>query len=130
MSFDHEKLKVYQKSLEFIELINPLYSRNQNYLNILDQLDRASCSMILNIAEGTGKFTPKDKCKFYDIARGSAVECAASLDILIRKNKISIEEYDRYKNMLLEIVKMLIGLIKSVSDRVYEDDTNYSTSET
>jgi four helix bundle protein len=130
MSFDHEKLKVYQKSLEFIELINPLYSRNQSYLNILDQLDRASCSMILNIAEGTGKFTPKDKCKFYDIARGSAVECAASLDILIRKNKISIEEYDRYKNMLLEIVKMLIGLIKSVSDRVYEDDTNYSTSET
>jgi len=79
----------------------------------------------LNIAEGTGKFTSKDKNRFYDIARGSAVESAACLDVLLKRNRITIEESVMGKELLYEIVSMLIGLIKSNSDRVYEENENY-----
>ena len=122
MYFDHEKLIVYQKSLEFVELIEPILQRFKYHLSVVEHLDEASTSIALNIAEGTGKYTLKDKCKFFDISRGSALECAAALDILIRKTKISEEEHTKGKKLLQEIVSMLIGLIKSNSNRVYEGD--------
>lgn len=128
MNFDHEKLIVYQKSLEFIEIIEPIIQRFKYRLNVIEHLDEASTSISLNIAEGTGKYTSKDKCKFYDIARGSALECAAALDILIRKKKISEDELTKSKKLLYEIVSMLIGLIKSNSNRVYENNINYDSN--
>jgi len=125
MYFDHEKLIVYQKSLEFIEFVEPILQRFKYCISVIEHLDESSTSISLNIAEGTGKFTPKDKCKFFDISRGSALECASALDILIRKKKISEEEHIEGKKLLHEIVSMLIGLIKSNSDRVYEDNVDY-----
>ncbi len=92
-----------------------------------EPLDRASTSIPLNIAEGTGKYTGKDKCRFYDIARGSALECAACLDLLERRKNITKDTADKGKNILFEIVSMLVGLIKSISDRVYEDEVEYKT---
>ncbi len=88
MHFDHEKLIVYQKSLEFVKLIEPIIQRFKYHISVIEHLDEASTSISLNIAEGTGKYTPKDKCKFFDISRGSALECASALDILIRKKNI------------------------------------------
>lgn len=125
MSFSHEKLNVYQHSLEFIDFVNQLISSNLNKLNVIDQLDRAVTSIPLNIAEGTGKYTPKDKCRYYDIARGSALECAACLDVLLKREKITKEFCEKGKNLLLEIVSMLTGLIKSTSDRLYEKEIVY-----
>ena len=129
MYFDHEKLIVYQKPLKFIELIDPILKRFKYHINVLMHLDEASTSISLNISEGTGKFTSKDKCKFFDIARGSALECASARDILIRKKKISEEEYNEGKKILHEIVSILIGLIKSNSDRIYENEISYSSLE-
>ena len=77
MKFSHEKLAVYQRSLEFIEFTNKVFKLNTARISSHDQLDRTSTSIPLNIAEGTGKYTGRDKCRFYDIARGSALECAA-----------------------------------------------------
>ena len=54
-------------------------------LSVRDQLDRASTSIPLNIAEGNGKFTGDDRCRFFDMARGSALESAAALDVLVAK---------------------------------------------
>ena len=71
--FSHEKLLVYDRSLEFVELSHEILSKQNDKSNVFDQLDRASTSIALNIAEGTGKYTNKDKCRYYDIARGSAV---------------------------------------------------------
>lgn len=121
MNFSHENLKVYQRSLEFVEFTNKIFKDNSYIMDVYDHLDRASTSIPLNIAEGTGKYTSKDKCRFYDIARGSALECAACLDTLLKRNKISKALNDEGKIILIEIVSMLIGLIKSNSDRVYED---------
>lgn len=123
--FSHEKLIVYNRSLEFVEFVENLLSKFKDWLNVYDQLDRSSTSITLNIAEGTGKFTSKDKNRFYDIARGSAVESAACLDVLLKRNRITIEESVMGKELLYEIVSMLIGLIKSNSDRVYEENENY-----
>jgi len=125
VKFDHEKLIVYQRALEFIVKINPILNSNFKS-SVIDNLDRASTSVVLNIAEGTGKYSPKDKSKFYDIARGSALECAACIDILLERKKMSVEDAVSNKNMLIEIVSMLFGLIKSISDRVYEAGIDYN----
>jgi len=94
-------------------------------VSIIDQLDRASNSIALNIAEGNGKFSGKDRCRYFDIARGSAFECASCLDILIIKKLISDVEMEHGKELLKEIVSMLVGLIKSNSNRVYESSEEY-----
>lgn len=125
MNFSHEKLLVYQRSLEFIEFIRKLIPVDGKKINAFDQLDRASTSIPLNIAEGTGKFTGKDKCRYYDIARGSSLECAACLDVLRKRDIISNELAEEGKHILIEVVSMLVGLIKSASDRSYESEVEY-----
>ena len=124
--FDHEKLHVYQASLEFVEWLHIIQERIPKKFSIYDQLDRASTSISLNIAEGNGKFTQKDRCRFFDIARGSAFECAAALDILSAKKILEDHEVKSGKKILLKIVSMIVGLIKSNStDRVCESLTTY-----
>jgi four helix bundle protein len=111
-SFDHEKLNVYQRALDFIEWVTPLLEDMPKSLAVQSQLDRASTSICLNIAEGNGKFGPADKFKFFDIARGSAVECAACLDVMVRKKKCDTEQVLPGKSILHEVVSMLMGLLK------------------
>jgi four helix bundle protein len=127
--FDHEKLKVYRKSCEFVEWLNDILQKIEKKYAVYDQLDRASTSIPLNIAEGNGKYTSKDRCKYFDIARGSALECAAGLDILIAKKLLDKEEVLPGKEMLHEIASMMMGLIKSNSVRVYEDAEKYGEEE-
>ena len=120
-TLDHEKLQVYQRSLAFIVWAEPLLDRLPKTLSVRDQLDRASTSVPLNIAEGNGKFTSADRCRFFDNARGSALECSACLDVLVAKGKIAGTEVETGKEMLVEIVSMLIGLIRANSeDRLFE----------
>ena len=120
--FDHEKLNVYHEALVFVAQATDLLERTPKRVAAFDQLDRASTAIPLNIAEGSGKFTPRDRCRFYDTARGSALECAACLDVLVIKKIFASAETQNAKGSLLEIVSMLVGLIKSVApDRVYED---------
>ena len=87
---------------------------------VKDQLDRASTSIPLNIAEGNGKYGPKDRCRFFDIAHGSALECAAGLDILVAKAKLTPDQILPGKERLQKIVRMLMGLIKRNSTREYD----------
>jgi four helix bundle protein len=82
--------------------------------------------MPLNIAEGTGKFTQRDKCRYYDSARGSALECAACLDVLVAKRLVKPDRIVAGKLLLGPVVSMLIGLIKAAApDRVYEESPDY-----
>ena len=127
--FDHEKLNVYQASLTFITWATELISKVDVKAAVKDQLDRASTSVPLNIAEGNGKFAIKDRCRFLDFARGSALECAACLDVLVAK-KLSEEAVVRTgKEQLFEIVSMLMGLISSLTARIGEEEGTYSFSE-
>ena len=127
--FDHEKLNVYQASLKFITWTTELLSKVEFKAAVKDQLDRASTSVPLNIAEGNGKFAIRDRCRFLDFARGSALECAACLDVLVAKRLIDEAAVISGKQQLFEIVSMLIGLINSLSSRVREAPGTYSFSE-
>ena len=72
--FDHEKLEVYREAIAFIAWLSALLEGTVRIGDVKDQLDRASTSIPLNIAEGNGKYAPKDRCRFFDIAHGSALE--------------------------------------------------------
>ena len=114
-SFDHEKLQVYQDSLAFISWLEVILQTVPKSFSARDQLDRASTSIALNLAEGNGKFTSPDRCRFFDIARGSALECAAALDVLVAKGLCTRQQIEPGKEELKRIVSMLVGLIKSNS---------------
>ncbi|HWX20808.1 MAG TPA: four helix bundle protein [Candidatus Binatia bacterium] len=125
--FDHEKLKVYQKSLTFIRSTAEFLEAPPRNLPVWSKLDRASTAIPLGLAEGNGKFTPADRCRFFDRARSSAFECAAALDILFAKNQIGEREANAGKVSLQEVVSMLVGLIRSNSpDRIHEESAPYS----
>lgn len=127
--FDHEKLNVYQESIRFVVWTTTLLEKLPKGMAVHNQLDRACTSIPLNIAEGNGKFTQPDRCRFFDIARGSALECAACLDVLRAKGVAEEEMVEGGKRMLNAIVSMLVGLIRSNNpERVCEDGVVYRVS--
>ncbi len=123
-AFDHEKLNVYQEAIRFVDWADEILESIPKNIAAHGQLDRASTSIPLNIAEGNGKYTAPDRCRFFDIARGSALECAACLDVLVAKKRLI--QADQGKEILASIVSMLVGLIRSTSpDRLHEDKGEY-----
>lgn len=128
--FDHEKLNAYQTAIRFIVWLQPILENIPRKQAVHDQLDRSSTSIALNIAEGNGKYTSKNRCRYFDISRGSALESAAALDILSAKALLKHEDTTPGKVMTREIVSMLVGLIKWQSeDRVYEEVAGYGDDE-
>ncbi|HBA84445.1 MAG TPA: four helix bundle protein [Verrucomicrobia bacterium] len=128
IAFDHEKLNVYQESIQFVVWADEILKAVPKSLAVYDQLDRASTSIPLNIAEGNGKYTAPDRCRFFDIARGSALECASALDVLVAKQRLTSETCIQGKETLIRIVSMLVGLIRGTSpDRVHEEQKEYRT---
>ena len=126
--FDHEKLEVYREAIAFVAWSSGLMESIQRAGEVKDQLDRASSSVALNIAEGNGKYAPKDRCRFFDIAHGSALECAAALDVLVAKGKVTVDQIQPGKQRLQGIVRMLMGLIKRNSTRDYDKGSSPSES--
>jgi len=127
--FDHEKLDVYQESIAFCGWVGDLLNDITGKAAAKDQLDRASTSLPLNIAEGNGKFSDADRSRFLEIARGSAMECAACLDVLAVRKLIATERIVPAKEQLVRIVNMLMGMLKRFSGRaefLREDEGTYT----
>lgn len=119
---------MYQDAIKFVAWAGELLETLPKTMAVHGQLDRASTSIPLNIAEGNGKYTAADRCRFFDIARGSALECAACLDVIVAKKRLV--KIEPGKEILVRIVSMLVGLIRSTSpDRVYEDGVAYEAEE-
>jgi four helix bundle protein len=123
--FDHEKLRVYQEAIAFVAWCQEIIEEIPGKAAAKDHLDSASTSIPLNIAEGNGKHSSKDGCRFLEMARGSALECASCLDVLVAKKKLTIEDVVTGKTRLNGIVSMLFGLINNVSNRVEETHMSY-----
>jgi four helix bundle protein len=103
---DVERLDVYRASLEFHAFVNALrFGRGDRELR--DQLRRASISITLNIAEAVGRRGLPDRARFIAIARGSASECAAILDILRVCRLAPHSETKRGRSLLVRIISML-----------------------
>jgi len=115
--FDHEKLDVYQEAIAFCGWVGELLSQISAKAAAKDHLDRASTSLPLNIAQGNGKFSTVDRARFLEIARGSALECAACLDVLAVRKLVAAERILPAKERLVRIVNMLMGMLKRFSGR-------------
>jgi four helix bundle protein len=109
VTFEHERLDVYRAARELVALVSGLLKRNISR-DLRDQLDRSSTSILFNIAEGAGKTARADKQRFYEIARGSATEAAAQIDVLQIRGQISPDQYRVARQLLLRIVQMLSRL--------------------
>ena len=112
-SFDHEKLDVYQKSIEFLILADHVSEdlpRGRSYL--AEQLRRAALSICLNIAEGAGEFNKSEKKRFYRIARRSATECAAIFDACKALKLMETQILSPGRTLLFRIVSMLVKMAK------------------
>jgi len=112
MQLNHEKLDVYQASIEFLGFsFQIIHQIPHGYGFLADQLKRASLSIPLNIAEGNGKFNKPDKGKFYKIARGSSNECGAILDGAKIIGILDETSWQKGKELIYRIVCMLSKMI-------------------
>ena len=107
---DAEKLDVYRIALEFQAITGQLVPK-RGYAELRDQLERASISIVLNIAEGCGRRSPADKGRFYSMARGSATECAAVTDLLRAHGLVDERLRNRARTLLVRVVQMLSQLV-------------------
>ena len=106
----------YQKSYEFVKNIYKLAVKLPEYerSNIQTQIRRAATSIPLNIAEGYGRKESKQEFKrFLIIAKGSATEVEVLIELCRDFGYMSEKEYEQIRGELIEVLKILSGLIKS-----------------
>jgi four helix bundle protein len=111
--FNHEKLDVYQAAIDLVVMVNIIvkdFPRGRAYL--VDQLQRASASVPLNIAEGAGEYSVNEKIRFYRMAKRSATECAGIFDICWRLEIVSEKNYSKSRVLLMRLVAMLTKMVK------------------
>jgi four helix bundle protein len=107
-----QRLDVYQRAIEFLALAYYLVDAlPRGHADRADQLTRAAESVIRNIAEGAGRWSSGDSAGRYKIARGEAMECAASLDVMRVRKVITDEQYDRGTRLLEAVVAMLTKMV-------------------
>ena len=109
----HEKLKVYGKGLTVVASLARHSAGWDKRHALVEQLCRASESIVLNLAEGARLRSPSQKQQVLDYAVGSALECAACLDIAVLKQFLMPELATAEKRSLCEVVRMLVGLRRS-----------------
>ncbi len=104
--FTHRNLDAYRVAIEFVSVAYELCTRlPPGHAALADQLRRSSTSICLNLAEGAGEFSRKEKGRFYRIAKRSAIECVAILDVC-HAIKLAVET-EPGERLLLRIVSML-----------------------
>ncbi len=108
--FNFHRLDVYKCAITFLSLAAPLAERAPRGFSALsDQLRRAALSIPLNIAEGSGRFD-KDERRYFGMARGSALECAAIVDVFQALGAVAETELVQPRELLERIVSMLTKL--------------------
>ena len=112
--FDFHKLEVYIKAKAFHSDISAFLNSGTLNKSIYDQLFRASLSIPLNIAEGSGRFSKPDRRNFFIIARSSIFETVAILDILKDADKLSLNEFLELQSKADELSRMLFAMIKNL----------------
>ncbi len=125
--FGHEKLIVYQKGMHFVGLRSALLDRLARRVAACDHLDRGAESILVNIAHASNTWLPKERMVYLGHANGSALECAACLDVLVAKALLAQEDVHPGKRLLSEIVRILVTMRKTAVNRVCEAHAEYRT---
>jgi four helix bundle protein len=108
-----QRMDVYQRAVDFVALtVDIVTVVPRGHAALTDQLKRAAFSVPLNIAEAAGRVSGPDASRHYAIARGSAMECAAVLDVLHAMHTLDDTKYERALELLQRIVAMLTKLCR------------------
>ncbi len=111
-AMNHESLDVYRAAIALLALANTIVAElPAGYAAVKDQFRRAALSVVLNIAEGYGKPGKQDQRRYYSIARGSAMECGAVIDVLAVLNLIADENRRGAKALAVRVVQMLTKMM-------------------
>ncbi len=126
--FDFEKLSVYQNIRWHNKIMLPIiFSIQKDYPYLADQLKRASLSVQLNLAEGTGRVSNQDKKRFYIISRSSLFECVSILQSFKDLNAINEDRYNELYESYETISKMLLGMIRSLKWKSLHSRSNLNS---
>ena len=119
MSKIFDEFPVYNLALEVTEECNKICkSINDNrFYYLKDQLRRAIASVVLNLAEGAGKWLKRDKCKFYRMSRASAYESIAAIDLFIANDLFNKTRAKILRDKLVKITKEIYSIIIAVEKR-------------
>jgi len=110
----HKELLVWQKSMDlsvFVYKITNAFPKEELY-GITNQMRRASVSIPSNIAEGHGRFSDKEFVRFLFISLGSASELETQINLSLRLEFLSEDNYKILNEMVQEVLKMLVALIR------------------
>ena len=119
--FNFEDLEVWKKSVDFAKQvinISENIETDRKHYRLIEQLESASTSIALNIAEGKGRYSKKEFIQFLYIARGSLYETITLLIIFFEKKWITSQELDELKSLGEEIGKMISGLISAIKNTI------------
>jgi four helix bundle protein len=119
--FSYENLEVYKKAYTANQKVYRLLKENKTIAPYTkNQLGRASLSIMLNIAEGSAKFSNKDRRSFYITARGSVFECSSLINFLCDEREIAANSKEVLYSSYEEISKILFTMIKNLERRLEE----------
>lgn len=118
MTLAHERLDVYQCAIDFTAWAHELLASLPPGLAAHNQLERASTSIPLNLAESNGKFSEGERARFLQIALGSTLECAATMDVLVAKGILAAEGVVEGKEILERINAMLMAMLRKLGKTV------------
>jgi four helix bundle protein len=115
--FDFEKLEIYQLVKQTnLDVLKYIFSGKIKDVYLMEQFKRATLSIQLNLAEGTGRFSSKEKKHYFTVSRSSAFECVAILDVLKGLDIMDQKMYDEYYANYEQMSKMLLGLYRNVKE--------------
>jgi four helix bundle protein len=115
--FDFENLIVYKKAKAFNTAIREFIKTKNLDRTITDQLRRAAFSVVLNLAEGSGRFSKPDRRNFFIIARGSIFECVAILDVLKDESAVDEATFRGFYDCADELSRILFAMIKNLQKK-------------
>lgn len=115
--FEFRNLEVYKKAKGFHKGCLEVLDIVPVHRTVKDQLTRASFSIALNIAEGSGRFTNPDRRNFFVISRSSVFECVAILDIMKDGGFINSNEFEKLHTQADELSRILYAMIKNLSTK-------------
>jgi four helix bundle protein len=110
-----ERLAGYRLALELAAAAPALVPRGHAALK--DQIDRASASVVLTLAEGRGRWQAREKAHYYCISRGSVVEVRACIDVIEARGLASAESCAAVRALAERVARILTGLIRSIERR-------------
>src|SRR5687768_11603617 len=130
-----QKLDVYRCAIEFVALTVGIQAAiPRGHGDLREQLRRAAISLPWNIAEGSGRATEADASRHFATARGSAMECAAVLDVIRVLGVLHEQPHQQAIELLARLVAMLTRMCRlnpisrkavAVADTVNDHDHDH-----